>query len=99
MSCLHQLQQKLRGRNRRGRRRHSPGRKKGCYAQFETEQLLGHYGYYGHYRHYGYYGWYPCYSYGYYGGGCDWLYRKAVANRLCLLVDPLLLVHRQLLKQ
>jgi hypothetical protein len=33
------------------------------------------------YRHYGYYGWYgwPYISYGYYGGGCGWLYRRAVA--------------------
>jgi hypothetical protein len=38
----------------------------------------GHYA--GHYRHYRYYGYYPSYSYGYYGGGCGWLYRNAVAT-------------------
>jgi hypothetical protein len=43
------------------------------------------YGYYGGYRRYGYYGVYPrlrYYSggYGYYGGGCGWLYRNAVST-------------------
>jgi hypothetical protein len=35
-----------------------------------------------HYRSYGYYGWYgrPYFGYGYYGGGCGWLYRRAVAT-------------------
>jgi hypothetical protein len=41
----------------------------------------GHYDrhrHHGHYRSYGYYGWYgwP----GYYGGGCGWLYRRAIAT-------------------
>jgi len=48
----------------------------------------GGHGYYnqhkhhGHYRHYGYYGWYgrPYFGYGYYGGGCGWLYRRAIAT-------------------
>jgi hypothetical protein len=42
------------------------------------------YGYYGGYRRYGYYGVYPRLryygGYGYYGGGCGWLYRNAVAT-------------------
>jgi len=40
------------------------------------------YGHYGKYRRYGYYGWYgwPYISYSYYGGGCGWLYRRAVAT-------------------
>ena len=39
------------------------------------------YGSYGKYRRYGSYGWYglPYISYGY-GGGCDWLYRNALAT-------------------
>jgi hypothetical protein len=45
----------------------------------------GHYdrhGHYGHYRHYGNYGWYgwPYFGYGYHGGGCGWLYDRAVAT-------------------
>jgi hypothetical protein len=32
-----------------------------------------------HRRYYGWYGW-PYVSYGYYGGGCGWLYRNAVAT-------------------
>src|SRR5262245_20640691 len=39
MSCSHQdLQHKLRGRNRRGRRRHNPGRKEGSYVWFEISE-------------------------------------------------------------
>jgi hypothetical protein len=40
------------------------------------------YGHDGRYRRYGHYGWYgaPFLAYGYYGGGCGWLYRNAVAT-------------------
>jgi hypothetical protein len=36
----------------------------------------------GHFRRYSHYGWYgaPFLAYGYYGGGCGWLYRNAVAT-------------------
>jgi hypothetical protein len=36
----------------------------------------------GHFRRYSRYGWYgaPFLAYGYYGGGCGWLYRNAVAT-------------------
>jgi hypothetical protein len=41
VSCFNQqLEQKPRGRNRRGRRRHSPGRKEGSYAWFEIQDSL-----------------------------------------------------------
>ena len=38
-----------------------------------------HRGKHNYYRHYGLYPWYGLYSYSY-GGGCSWLYRKAVAT-------------------
>jgi hypothetical protein len=41
-----------------------------------------HYGHGDRYKRHGFYGWYglPYVSYGYYGGGCGWLYRNAVAT-------------------
>jgi hypothetical protein len=49
------------------------GRGHGYYDRYRR------YGHYGRYRHYGWYG-LPYVAYGYYGGGCGWLYRNAVAT-------------------
>ena len=41
-----------------------------------------HHGNDNRFRRYGHYGWYgaPLLAYGYYGGGCGWMYRNAVAT-------------------
>jgi hypothetical protein len=57
------------------------GGKHGGHGHGHYEGRHYNYGHYaGHYRHYRYYGYYPSYSYGYYGGGCGWLYRNALAT-------------------
>jgi hypothetical protein len=59
--------------------RYARGGHYGRYAYYDHHRHYGYYGRYHRYRYYSYYGW-PYISYGYYGGGCGWLYRRAVAT-------------------
>jgi hypothetical protein len=68
-----------------GKHAHGGGGKRyyGGGGKYYAHKGGGH-GYYnwhkhhGHYRYYGHYGWYGWPSY--YGGGCGWLYRRALAT-------------------